>query len=916
MDITDRIKKMKKTDNLVEVSNFLKQQIYKIQYETSHLYKNKNMFDSLLALSELLYFCKTNIINDSPYFKLLILINKCMHGQKILNKYNYIIHKLSNETIINICILSCDSWTFPIFQYYMNILINRNINTVYERIFIDAFSNTDDRIYQNIISNYYYKTYFNFNFEQATVINFIYSICSPSIPNKYILRRLRYLNMIVPKLYNYFPSIFNILCNKSNITIIPSIMKYYYVDSFLTPNEIELFVETIISPTPDGMNSFDIKHLYLNMYDYVKTQDEKNLLITNMILYHGSAYGNKIIDGNNFLNKYQSNIERILSFVLDVYNPITYINTTEFYTFINSFNMDDISKCINLNNNKLLNKLMFLLPYVILSTGTYYKQFNIVRYQIYKFIKNIRNKKQIISKIKLYPVLNELKNLKSTSSKPVLSSSSYLYSQIKQKFNTIPPYHLFPGQLQNMDEKKHFLLKEKADGVLVNSMPKDIYPNNPFTNNLKIEYIEDMDLYLVFDIDINNSIYDRHLHIHGCHKYGQKNIPIINNLDEMIECINNERKKIQEFLLESYDNYRWYPKPAWYINNISNFIEPLTDLVNMKNSIDEWITVKNICPSDGLILTPLDGSREIKIKPKKLYSIDLLYIDNKWIDRDNIEWTVESEGDLINNTIWRCYYDDNNIIAKEIRHDKTKPNSNQIATLITSLYKTEYKYNKYDFIYHNYSTNNTLNEWNSIIKTNNTIIKKMFNKITTLRNNANIIDFGCGSGRSLLHLNNYIKDYTYIGLDKDVNMICKAINKYSISDKIMFSYSDINNSEFDWIKLNEGYYDIVLMINSLMHFSTNEFWDRLKLINKPSTLLLFNLVSMENNECYKFNDCFMERKDDKVYYKFAIHDNIKEEPYIDINDILNKGYNIVECYQPNTNDLTKYYKWYILSVKI
>jgi hypothetical protein len=80
-----------------------------------------------------------------------------------------------------------------------------------------------------------------------------------------------------------------------------------------------------------------------------------------------------------------------------------------------------------------------------------------------------------------------------------------------------------------MDINKHFLLKEKADGILVFSVPKELYPNNPFTTQIKAEYIENLDLYLVFDIDINYNICDRHLQIHNYHKYGQKMNKFNNN---------------------------------------------------------------------------------------------------------------------------------------------------------------------------------------------------------------------------------------------------------------------------------------------------------------------------------------------------------------------------------------------------
>ncbi len=887
-----------------EIKLFLKEELYNIQYKLDYSYKNKDRFEYLSILSSLIPYLKEDITYSSPVFKLFIMINKCMHGQKILAKYYNYINKMSNENIINIIHASCESWTFPIFQYYIHILKVRNITDLYDRILVDSFYNTDDRIYQSIIKDKHLYELFDFN-KSDNIKNMIYSIFinNGSKDHKYILRRLRYLNTIIPNFINYSSYIFNDCCSRVNVSLVPSILKYYYKE--LSMNDIDLFVDMLV--TSDNINTIKI---YNDVYNILKTDNEKNILVICMLLRNGCCDGKKIINGDLYFENYEMLISKLLLDILDL--SIKNINKNDFYNFINSFSMYNISKCINFHIS--LNKLMFLLPYVVLSTGPYVKEFNKIRYHINKFIKNIRNKKKMITKLKLYPILNELKNLRPTSNKPVLSSNSYLLSQINQKFNTIPPYHLFPGQLQNMDNKKHFLLKEKADGVLLYTIPRDIVPN-PFgliDNKLKVEYIEHLDLYLVFDIDNtlrSNSIIDRHNYIHSLHKYGQKDIPIINNLEEMINCINIERNKLKKFLTEDYDNYRWYPKPAWYINNITNFIEPFTDLVNMKNSIDEWVL--NINYNDGLILTPLDGSREIKIKPKKLYTIDLLYLDNKWLDRDNNEWHVTTNCELIDNTIWRCYYINNNLVAKEIRYDKTKPNTNKVATLIKGLYFTEYKYIKYENVYHEVQPSNS--SWNNIIKSNIIMMKKLFNNI---KPNANIIDFGCGSGKSLMYLNNSIKDYNYTGLDKDINMICKAINKYSINNNIMFAYKNIGYDNNSWINLNKNYYDIILMINSLMHFSTDYFWNELKSIIKPSSLILFNLVSMENNERYEFDEYFIERKDNKVYYKFPIHNNIKEEPYIDINDILKRGYSIVNSFQNTEDNLTKYYKWYVIKQQI
>ena len=85
----------------------------------------------------------------------------------------------------------------------------------------------------------------------------------------------------------------------------------------------------------------------------------------------------------------------------------------------------------------------------------------------------------------------------------LLNNKSLVFNRLrnnkKQLFNTIPPYHLYPGQLNSLTNS--CLLKEKADGVLVYNIPDDIYPVFSLKNKIKAEFIEALDLYLVFDID-------------------------------------------------------------------------------------------------------------------------------------------------------------------------------------------------------------------------------------------------------------------------------------------------------------------------------------------------------------------------------------------------------------------------------
>jgi SAM-dependent methyltransferase len=884
-----------------DISKIISRYLYKLKYELvlhNKNYKDKNKYVHYEIIYKYLSYVNHNIKID-----IIINISTCMYGQKLLITMTDIINELDVkyiEQIVNIC---SHTWTFPIFLYYLNILNNRKIK--YSNAFIiNNYSNTDDRIYKYMINNHSKEQILNTTSEIIKPI--IQNIFRNNIPPKYILRRLKYLNNIfnTPTELGelYFNDIFNALrYGNISINLINKLLKYYYYN-YQLQNEHIVYIIILIK------SSYNPKETFISIYDLLKTNTEKNKIVIYSLFTLGTSFNKTILDGyNDFINLNKSLKECIINY-LDIYNNSNInINKIELKNIVDSIGFTNISLCLIINNIDNINtqNIYFLMPFMV-ACGEYGLYYNRLRYHFNKYIKNIRRKKLIIKKLKLYPIIKELNNK---------------FSSIKtNNFNTIPPYHLYPGQLNSLNNTD-LLLKEKADGVLVYNLPNNIYPKFPINNKLKAEYMEDLDLYLVFDIDIDENIQERHLFIHNNHDYGQKEIPIIYNEEEMIHEINNERIKLKEFLKLPYDNYRWYPKPAWKIININNFIVPF---INIINNDYEWLTINNC---DGLILTPLKYNsheyynyREIKIKPKDLYTIDLLYKDNKWIDRSGYEWNnIINNNNINNNTIWRCYpqnnLDSHNYKAIDIRYDKSKPNTHEVVINIMDLYKLEYKY-EYDNIYHNMHSNNIINiEWKKVIECNNKIINNMINKLN-IKETDNILDCGCGSGRII----SYLKKFnSYVGVDMDIKMIGHAINNIrrnnNINNKINFMYCDLNN---EWPLILNNKFDIIIIISSIMHFCSDIFWTKLNNISKKTTKLLINVVDINNNKRYEFkiNDeiNFIERKEDKIYYKYPIHNSIKEEPYIDINIYLNKyGWNIIDTFQPNDNNynnITQFYKWY------
>jgi hypothetical protein len=637
-------------------------------------YKKKNYYLHYEVLSKYLAYIEKDL-----QLSIIKSISDCMYGQLILEKISNIMNNLSINNILFIINNTSTSWTFPVFLYYLKLLNKCNINIKNNNTFIiNNYCNTDDRIYKYMVDN---NNELNLLKNTEDIVpNIINNIFIKNIPNKYILRRLKYLNKIIPELDTYFNNIISNCISIQYLSIIPSILKYYYNSSYLNHNNIYNIVNFMCAYYDDSLN---IKDLFIKIYDLLSTSTEKNVLLLCGLFKLGTSYGKKIINGLEDFPKIKPLLIRIFEELDYTMFFIDSMNTIEFRNMVDNVGFHNISTCFFINEDHKYIKtisIYYMMPFVVAyGDSKYSKHFNKLRYYFSKFIKTIKRKKIAIIQLKLYPIVKEIKQL-----------------NIKKTINNLPPYHLYPGQLQNL-KGQNFLLKEKIDGVLADKLPQNIFPIFKLTNNIKAEYVEDLDLYLVFDIDDTASCYDRHLLIHSNHKYGQTYIPIINNEEEMIIEINKERDKLKDFLEISYNNYRWYPKPAWKITNIEKFIEPLIDIINMKN---KFFNNNNNIKLDGVILTPANNSannsREIKIKPKNQYTIDLLYRDNKWIDRDNYEWDINDnhiKDELKNNQIWRISPESsNNWVPTEIRYDKIKSNPHKVVINIIDLYNLEYKY--------------------------------------------------------------------------------------------------------------------------------------------------------------------------------------------------------------------------------
>ena len=875
---------------------------------------------------------KNNIDVAIDLRSLLNLLTKLYKGQQLLIKIKSIIKKyISIINIEELLIVAASNGTFGTFMFWLNTNNGKYKNIqdiptyIQETLIISSIANPDDRLYnyllENVISNN--KIFFQTNKEK--IHELIRSLASQTaIPTKYVLRRIKKLSEYI-SLVPYFSYLINIF-NDHKILI--QIYKHYY-KTVTTFETIYTFVKKLL------YNSDDI--FYIELKNKLLSDEEKesvylSLLIDNHILHNHTP--NLIILNKLIIDNYKIIIDnlvknyQIIHYNTDLLKLLTsnglfnkYINDNfklGIPPVINCFffaRFPEIQRSEILFYNSLINKIFLI---------------NKCLHYLRMFIKHRYKIKNLDKKTKTFNLLLEITNYKPNNKIPILRSGSITYQQNKQKFNNVPPRHLLPGELLSYN---NFLLREKVDGILINNLPIGIFPYCDIINNyqVKAEYIEDLDLYLIFDIDIpNTSIIERYNILRGNHNYTfNSELNNINNLDDFINIVISERNNIERFLNENKDYpIKWYPKFATHfiLDNFSSFYENIIKniILEIDSNINNQLNYK-LYNCDGLILSPINGDREIKIKPKSQMTIDLLYTNNKWIDRNNNEWShiIKPTDIKKNGKIYRFKpIFENNLRFENIgyRFDKKKPNSYKIIDTIICLIN----YNWFEDLN---TTYNYYYEYKKPIKSKNIInclkaqTNLLINSIENIRPliNKNWLDLGCGKGKLISIIKKYNPKY-YLGLDIDINQLVKA-NKNNNDDIYNFSPCDLsnnwNNTSNKWFNFlnNNIKYDYVIANFSLMHFCNDLFWEQLNNIVNSGSIFIFNLLTTENT-IWNESDSFLKINNNIVTYKFEwTHKNIKTEPYISeqiINNYLQKyGWRTININKPNSNyKLLNLYSWW------
>ena len=923
-----------------------------------YVYKNKNKFNffkTLLSNFEIKMETLENEFKSSQsletLFRLIKQIIRIDKGQYLLKMmpYKQILTKLISEDEFSIPLYftSGVSSTLPVFIEIDKLYPNKSCLDISSKSILSAACrNSDVRVLKYIVNNFhdYHKpSWNNSNFIKILISQ----IFSYHIPVKHSLRRMKILSSKI-NLSPYFNYMVDIV---PNLEALFTLKKYYWNDSFVPESSnINSIGNLLVGYEAEDVKKDNIEKC-LSIFN---RKNDKADFILNIFIRTRSLFD---IDITKYIDSNYDGLQRKIGIVIDnIFNnyleeEIRYRSKDLKALF--SLCQPDITRYMK---SKYIDKLLFMLPFIDYFPTTPPKGFNIYNFRNIgcqlNFIKLhiklwLRRNQKVLkleNKLKKIRLLNEITNFKPNSSVPILSKGSFQYQLSKQEFTKLPPRHILPNEIKNLNETSEglYLIREKADGCLVDFISKDVEPiiSEYYMNNIKAEFIEDLDLYLIFDINLTSkSFIQRYNYLRSLHP-ATRDGPMLDNthyvetFEQLKEEIKKERIRFQKFLKEPYKNYRIYPKATWIVKSLKSPInEELIDNIIEENDYT-YVCEDGEYLNDGLIITPLDGNRELKLKPKSMHTLDLLYDGRNWVDREKNNWNhiINSKSMYTANTIWRCFptfqqRNDHYIFEpKEYRFDKSKPNKNSVVNMIYKLHLIDWKKIHHEGTKYFYHSNDFKRSqvWNDIRECQNNHLANILEKVDPIIK-SKWLDLGCGSGKLLKYIRMY-NPSNYVGLDFDINQLLKAVNRID-SNQYFINTSKVIPSDLKslwdshplaWDKFDSREkYEYIVSNFSLSHYHSELFWEQLNDVSKENTVFLFNIVNDNAKEKWTKGDSYLHLEGNSVVYKFdSVHKYEMKEDYITEDEILkySKKFNwsIVEKIIPSGDDLDSKYTWYVL----
>ena len=502
----DKIDKIEMEENMF-IYKIVLQDEEIIEMHFPYVYKNKNKFSffkTLLSNFKIKKIDLENELNNSQsleiFFKLIKQIIKIDKGQHLLKLFPYqeIIKKLisKDEYSIPLYFMSGVSSTLPVFIEIDKLFENKScLDCAYRSILSAACRNSDVRVIKYIINNFhdYHKPSWN---NESFIKILITQIFSYHIPVKHSLRRMKIISSKI-NLVPYFGYMIDIV---PNLETLLTLHKYYGSESFKAEhNNITSLTNLVL-----GGNSFDIledeeqKNLIKKGLSILNRKYDKADFLLNIFARTRTLFK---IDITKYIDSNYGGLIKNISIIVDnIFND--YIED-ESYKHYNISDLKalfkvcqpDISRYMKA---KYIKKLIFMIPFIDYSPTTHTNnlnfynfrklgcQLNFIKFTIKIWLRRNQKVLKLENKLKKIRLLNEITNFKPDSSIPILSKGSAQYQLSKQEFTKLPPRHILPNEIKNLSETDEglYLIREKADGCLVDFISKDVEPIIPeYYNN-------------------------------------------------------------------------------------------------------------------------------------------------------------------------------------------------------------------------------------------------------------------------------------------------------------------------------------------------------------------------------------------------------------------------------------------------
>ena len=358
----------------------------------------------------------------------------------------------------------------------------------------------------------------------------------------------------------------------------------------------------------------------------------------------------------------------------------------------------------------------------------------------------------------------------------------------------------------------------------------------------------------------------------------------IDNIESIISCYTSFYEKFNSNII-----------PKFYLKiNKSNFIGIL-------NFISNYFP-NNGFPNDGWVVVPENEQYIAKLKPTNHLTIDLKYQNNKFFANRWIEVNAYKRNHLKNNSVYRCYWEDNKWFAKEERTDKKFGNSNYIIELITNYLERGYNLNYFknenvcDYYDHKTITNEKYIEYFKFMKE---YAQNWISNLSNIENKTKILDIGCGKKASYNMLTE-LGFKNIVGIDSDPICILKSMIASRSNNYI---WIDIN---YDWsireqikrfgqlwhesqlFKLNHLFskFDTILFNFSIFYCHQDKYEllvGNLNKVSKIGTKLFFNYIDYNLANDKLIDEFDIEEKNLSIKLKLPWLNNFHIEPKFNNN---------------------------------